>query len=99
MSKYGSISMKNFQLEEMKEVEKVLRKYNVSEPDARIIKDALKQAYYEWCQSNAHGCLIEEVMRQTAGEEAYINFVKKMMPISFGFVNQKMLETFAFYDE
>lgn len=94
-----SCTMKDFQLSEMEKVAKVLLKYKLSDDDLEVVTDALKYAYYEWCEANAHLCLFEDVMKQLSDDDVYHNFTKMMLPLALGYIPQKMEETFAFYED
>ena len=100
MSKYGpGISMKTMQQQEMEEVRRVLRKYRMSKKDRDVIIDALKEAYYQWCDTNASSCLQDEVLRQLISEEAYVQYMKLHINLAPAFIAEKMEETYAWWDE
>ena len=100
MSKYGSgISMKDFQLLEMKEVRQILNKYSMTKKDREVVEGALKQAYYEWCESNASACMVEEALMQLLDEETYDKLTKIILMFHLSGMDDKMEQTYAFYGE
>lgn len=100
MSKYGSgISMKDFQLLEMKEVRKVLNKYSMTKKDRKIVEDALKQAYFKWCESNASECMVEEALKQLLEEDTFEKLAKIILMFHLSGMADKMEQTYAFYGE
>lgn len=100
MGKYGpGVSMKSMMQMEMKEVEKVLKKYNVSKKDSRTVTDALKEAYFQWCKTNAMANYTEDIFRQLAGEDTFKAFCRMVITNFMPYEDEKMKETYAWYDE
>ena len=98
MSKYGSgVSMKTMLKLEMEEIDAILNKSNLSKEDREVIQDAYKEVAYQWCHTNAIFCAYEETLKQAVNEETMQEFTKDFVPMSFGFVTQKMKETFPWY--
>ena len=100
MSKYGSgVSMKSMMEMEMEEVEKVLDKYNVSKKDRAVVTDALKEAFFQWCHTNAMACYTDEMFRQMVGDKSYNEFCKMVMWNFTPYEIEKMKQTYAWYGD
>lgn len=61
MGKYGSgTSMKSMMRMEMADVNEALDHSNIGPEDRKTITDALKEAFWQWAQSNASACAFED---------------------------------------
>lgn len=91
--------MKHMMELEMIGIESVLNRSNLSKEDRQAIRDAYKEICHRWCHSNALSCAFEETLKQATSEETMQAFYRVFIPMSFGFVNQKMIETYPWYEE
>lgn len=96
MSKYGSgISMKAMLEAEMDEIRYAMK--DLPKINQEIVAEAYKALAFQFCQSNAFACFMEDIIKQIMTEEQYNRFVKLMMHNATGYTTEKMLETYPWY--
>lgn len=94
MSKYGpGVSMKQMMLMEMVDVNIILDKYNMTAEDKKVVKDTLKEAFFQWASTNARFCQYEELFKQAYGEKAMMK-IFKLLIISEPYFAEKLAETY-----
>ena len=79
---------------EVEEVTEILNKYQLSQEDKEAVLNALKEMAYQWCQSNAGACLMEELVQERLTQEQYTELVKAYIHDTKGYRMQKMLDTY-----
>ena len=96
MSKYGSgISMKSMLEAEMEEIRYAMK--DLPKSNQEIVAEAYKALAFQFCQSNAFACFMEDMIKQIMTEEQYVRFTKLMIHNATGYTTQKMLETYPWY--
>jgi hypothetical protein len=100
MGKYGSgVSMKSMLETEMKEIQAVLQKYDMSDEDKKIIINAYKEVAYQWCSSNANACACEKQITAAIGLEKQMKYINISSPEFNNAVYIKMKETYPWFDD
>lgn len=95
MSKYGSgASIKTVQCLEMKEVQDILDRYNMTVDDKTVILDVLREANYQWSNANAFCCYLEDTLMGEMGEAQYYSFIGKSLPSMSDYIMKKVEETY-----
>ena len=95
MGKYGpGVSMKTAITEETKLVQGILDKSNLSEEDKDTVMGSLKEMAYQWCQSNATACAIEDAAMKMVDVATWQTI--EMEAARGGAQGVKMAETYPF---
>lgn len=94
MSSYES--MKEAMRMDMEEVKAALDRTNITDEDRKTVIDTLKEVFYQWAQSNASACVMEDYIREHAD---YKEFMKHF--IHHGEMEKKIAETYPeeFYND
>ena len=80
-------------------IEKILGRSKLSLEDQEEILDTFKNVGFMWCQSNAMFCFFEDSIRQLVSDESYKAITRHFMLNNYPYVNEKMQQTFPWYDE
>lgn len=100
MGKYGNgMSLKSMLLYEWEEIDKILKKYNVSAEDYNAIKDNYQDKCYQLCHINASACYFEDMFKQLVDEDVYRKFTLLYIQNFAGYKMEKMMQTFPWYGD
>lgn len=95
MSKYGpGVSMKTVITEEVRSVQEILDKSNLSNEEKKAVIDSVKEMAYQWCQANAGACAIEEAAEKILTPVKWQEITLAAMTGSMSAI--KMAETYPF---
>ena len=99
MAKYNGMGMKGAMLNYMNDVTEVLDRHNITGEERDIVTDTLKEAFFQWCESNAVACYKEEIMKQLMTEEQFQEYTRLFVHNFFPYEMEKLSETYAWYEE
>lgn len=85
------VSMKDMMRMEMAEVTEVLDRHDISGEDRAIVTAVLKEAFYQWANTNAVACVFEEYI-ETADKDLYMQASNPARNMAA--VMKKMAETY-----